>query len=237
MVYQMQIRGSHSQIASAPLVDDVLSQLALSEQHKSETYARMFFHVIVENQFERAATARLLFALGHHAEVYSDPSEFLAHSPDQGLVLVLEDGAGSTRQIVELMASQGLWLPVVGFAKAIECETIVEGIKAGVLNYIVGDLTAKDVSAKLRKAFKEGQAVQNFRLRQTSAKRAMQTLSKRESEVLKFVSAGLSNKEVARELNISPRTVEIHRMRMMAKLGAKTSAQAIRLELEAVGII
>ena len=60
----------------------------------------------------------------------------------------------------------------------------------------------------------------------------MADLSPREREVLDWLTRGCSNKVIARELTISPRTVEIHRANMMSKLGARHSAEAIRLRLE-----
>lgn len=59
------------------------------------------------------------------------------------------------------------------------------------------------------------------------------SLSEREREVLEWLSEGSSNKVMARELEISPRTVEIHRANMMNKLGARHAAEAVRLRLEA----
>lgn len=59
------------------------------------------------------------------------------------------------------------------------------------------------------------------------------TLSAREREVLDWLADGSSNKVIARELDISPRTVEIHRANMMNKLGANHAAEAVRLKLEA----
>lgn len=198
---------------------------------------RMFIHVVSTSQLERASTARFVFALGHHAEVYEDLDEFVNQSPDHGLVLVAEDGSGTAQALMEKMTLQGLWLPVIGFAKSLEYAVVVEGIKSGVVNYIVGEVTPQNATLTLRKAYIEGQATQASRLRRAAARRAILSLSKREAEVLRHVTAGLSNKETARELGISPRTVEIHRMKMMAKIGVKTSAEAIRIEIEAAGLV
>jgi FixJ family two-component response regulator len=65
------------------------------------------------------------------------------------------------------------------------------------------------------------------------ARDRISTLSTREREVLDWLAEGSSNKAIARELDISPRTVEIHRANMMNKLGARHAAEAVRLRLEA----
>ena len=71
------------------------------------------------------------------------------------------------------------------------------------------------------------------RRREVEAQRAIAMLSRREREVLELLSAGCSNKEIARRLDISPRTVEIHRGNMMTKLGAGHAADAVRLWIDA----
>ena len=66
------------------------------------------------------------------------------------------------------------------------------------------------------------------------ARSKLSLLTQRETEVLDLLVAGSSNKQIARDLEISPRTVEIHRANMMAKLGANHAADAVRLRLEAM---
>jgi DNA-binding CsgD family transcriptional regulator len=59
-------------------------------------------------------------------------------------------------------------------------------------------------------------------------------LTPREREVLKLVTDGASSKEVGRLLRISPRTVEVHRSRIMEKLGAKNAADLVRLAMSSI---
>ena len=71
------------------------------------------------------------------------------------------------------------------------------------------------------------------RRRMIEARGRIENLSAREREVLDWLAQGSSNKTIARELDISPRTVEIHRANMMSKLGASHAAEAVRLRIEA----
>jgi two-component system response regulator FixJ len=59
--------------------------------------------------------------------------------------------------------------------------------------------------------------------------RGRELLTPRECQVLKLIAQGASNKEAGRRLDISPRTVEVHRAHIMAKLGAKNSAGLMRI--------
>lgn len=235
----MPVNATPSMPADRALLMDMFAQ-PVSRDPATDCHAqsseRMYIHVVASNQLERAAKAHLIFSLGHHAEVYEDADELVAMMPEQGLVLLSEDGTGLACRMMEKMNSQGIWLPVIAFAPKLGCDDIVAGIKAGVVDYLVGDVSRAELLKKLRKGYEEGQACLAARVRQALARRAVKSLSRREAEVLRLVTMGLSNKEIARELDISPRTVEIHRMKMMAKLGARTSAQAIRVEIEAAGL-
>jgi len=61
--------------------------------------------------------------------------------------------------------------------------------------------------------------------------RGFAQLTPREREVLQLITNGQSNKEAGRELGISPRTIEVHRARVMEKLGAKNTADLMRIVL------
>ena len=61
--------------------------------------------------------------------------------------------------------------------------------------------------------------------------RGFSQLTPREREVLQLITNGQSNKEAGRELGISPRTIEVHRARVMEKLGARNTADLMRIVL------
>jgi two-component system response regulator FixJ len=201
--------------------------------NSSEPAFRHRVHVIAHEAQQRAMMARLIFALGHHAEVYSDVNEMIEHSPAEGIVLVHEYGQFGAVDVCQSLTAHGLWLPVIGFGVEVDACRIVAGVKAGALDYIVGQMTADVVLAKLQQCAEEAPSISEIRGRRAKARSLISKLSIREREVLSLVSSGLSNKGVARNLGISPRTVEIHRMKMMGKIGAISSAQAVRLQIEA----
>jgi FixJ family two-component response regulator len=108
----------------------------------------------------------------------------------------------------------------------------VDAIKNGALDFIEKPFRGSVVIEKAR------DAINAFARRQTSGPPSAPTrlhlpgrepLTRRESEVLVQLAAGASNKDAARQLGISPRTVEFHRARMMEKIGAKNTADLIRI--------
>lgn len=220
------------------LVGQAVSSVATDRQGKlqDEPISRVTVHVVSHNEGERAQMARLIFSLGHHAEVYNDAAEIAEHAPVNGVILVRETEQRDCICVLEHMDSAGRWLPIIGFGDQLSTGIIVQGVKAGVLDYIVGSCSPSIVNEKIRACYLEGEKIISARRRQTNARQKVRNLSCREGEVLGFLANGCSNKEIARFLEISPRTVEIHRMKMMVKLGAKHSADAIRIQLEAGGI-
>lgn len=191
-------------------------------------------HIVSISSVERAEQARACYAIGYHAEIYSNYDEFLAAAPRRGLVLA-EDLAerGGVAQLIAAMAAHGFWLPVVATASAVAPHRVVEAIKAGALDYLPLPLEPGRLAVTLHHAQEEGQMLGQIQREAVDAQVRLERLTMRETEVLDLLVAGASNKEIARELEISPRTVEIHRANMMAKLDAHHAADAVRLRLQA----
>lgn len=195
---------------------------------------RLTVHIIADEAKHRASMARLIFAAGHHAEVYNEPAELVEHHPGAGIVLVHDSGELSAAIVCRALAKNALWLPVIGFGSDVDASRIVAGMKAGAMDFLVGPITAESMIAKLIECSAEAKAIANHREQQAIARSALERLSERERQVLDLVVAGLSNKEIARRLGISPRTVEIHRKKMMDKLGATSGAHAVRIGIDAL---
>jgi FixJ family two-component response regulator len=100
--------------------------------------------------------------------------------------------------------------------------TAVNAIKGGALDFIEKPIEAAVVIARVR------EAILAWPRRPANGKGAEQ-LTPREREVLARVISGASNKEAGRTLGISPRTVEVHRARIMDKLGARNAADLVRI--------
>jgi len=191
-------------------------------------------HFIDSDSRQRAELARLGFSQGHHSEVYGDLSELAAHPPRDGIIIArdMSEGEGIS-MMLERLGAMGIWLPVIAFSHEPQPDRIVEAIKAGGLDYLCLPIDPARFSRCLKVIGKEAEAFGSQRRKMIEARERLAMLSGREGEVLEWLSRGMSNKEIARQLDISPRTVEIHRANMMSKLGANHAADAVRLKLEA----
>jgi FixJ family two-component response regulator len=110
----------------------------------------------------------------------------------------------------------------------------VEAVKSGAFDYLVKPLDAPSIVARARSAVtafarRDGSAAGKIGL--TIDFPGQSRLTPREREVLTQITEGASNKEVGRHLGISPRTVEVHRARIMEKIGARNAADLVRIVL------
>ena len=194
---------------------------------------RLILHIVDGDSRSRAEQARTAFALGHHAEVYSDLSELWERTPFSGIILLRQSAIDlPLAALFDRLGEKGAWVPVIVCAEHPQIEDVVGAIKGGALDYLQLPLETGRLARSLAGVTEEAEAQGWARRRAADARRRVSLLSKREREVLELLAQGSSNKVIARELSISPRTVEIHRGNMMTKLRAIHSAEAVRLWLQ-----
>jgi len=191
-------------------------------------------HIVEPEDDLRAQIAQVAAALGHHAEVYAAIEDVADVQPDRGLLLIRDcDQWGGIARTVRYLVRQSVWLPVIATAAEPETARIVTAIRGGALDYLDLPVTREALSGAIDRAATEAPDHAATQRRLAEARRHIGALTRREREVLDLLTDGLSNKAIARELAISPRTVEIHRANMMAKLGARHPADAVRIRLDA----
>jgi two-component system, LuxR family, response regulator FixJ len=147
--------------------------------------------------------------------------------------VLIHDSEGGVADLIARMARHGEWYPIVAFAEEPVAARIVRAILDGAVDYIVWPFAPETVLAALERQENEIDGLGSARMREAVARGRIEKLTEREREVLDCVASGLSNRRIGEKLEISPRTVEIHRANMLNKLGANHTSEAIRIAIEA----
>ena len=189
--------------------------------------------VVLDGDFRRrAAITHSLAGTQIHVEPFESVDEMLQRWP-RGIVALVADDGDSVQAMIAAMAGNGRWLPLVAYGPNPVIPRVVRAVLAGALDYMDWPIGAVQVRTAIMLAEQSGAAIGNARLREAMARSRMQKLTRREREVLSGVTDGLSNRLIGARLDISPRTVEIHRANMLSKMGASHTSEAIRIAVEA----
>lgn len=189
-------------------------------------------HIVSPDASERGKIARLVFESGYHAEIYANAVELTAVAPRSGIGLVEgREGAEYVERVLRRLTDAGQCLPIVAFANEPSVPDVVRIIKLGAVDFIQTPQSRADIQNMVEFAAPEAKKLRDKRELLAAAQSRLSCLSAREKQVLDCLAQGYSNKTTARLLEISPRTVEIHRMKILAKLGVKNIVEALRYRL------
>ncbi|MFM5917895.1 MAG: response regulator transcription factor [Novosphingobium sp.] len=189
--------------------------------------------VLIDSNFRRrAAISHSLAGTSIHVEPFESVQEMSRRWP-QGALIMVGDEDAVLHDLFAAMTENGCWLPVVAYAEAPSIPRVVRAVLAGALDYLNWPFGESEVLAALSMAEIGGSGIGNAKLREAMARSRVQKLTRREREVLAGVADGLSNRRIGERLEISPRTVEIHRANMLNKMGASHTSEAIRIAIEA----
>ena len=189
-------------------------------------------HVVDANCAGRAAIARELYGQSIHVEIYEDLDELISRAPSQGTVLVHADQPSlDETECLETVRQRAGYMPVAFYSATPSPEKIVKAMQSGAVDYMQWPRSSGELKGDVMRVALAGEEKVRFEAKRYSARRRVEMLTKRERDVLIGLADGGSNKEIARDLGISPRTVEIHRAGMLARLEARSTAEAIRIGL------
>lgn len=188
-------------------------------------------HVVDDDADVRRSLEQVLLAAGFDAALYDtsfallDVVEGLA---DGCLLVDVRMPRMDGLQLQERLNELGVRFPVIFMTGQGNIPMAVRAMKGGAVDFIEKPFD----DDRLLSAIKSALALLSMTSRRRAtieATRRIATLSRREHEVLDALVAGRTNKTIAQELGLSARTVEVHRARMLERLGAHTLAEAVRL--------
>jgi two-component system response regulator FixJ len=197
-----------------------------------DTGARCPIYIFDDDEAYRASLERLLASAGWDVSSFASIEEFVAVAddlqPGSLLLDVRMPGIGGLDLLATRSEQMDKFTTVVVTGHG-DVEVAVRSLKLGAIDFLEKPFDPRVLLRMLEST--AGAAVKRaeWRARERAARTRVEALSRREREVLCGMMAGGSNKIIARQLKISDRTVEMHRARMLAKLGVQSSAEAIQL--------
>lgn len=188
-------------------------------------------HVVDDDAEVCRSLAFLLETGGFAAKCYCDAAALLAaNPPPPGCVLT--DVAMPRMDGVELLATlqrSGTRLPVVVMTGHADVQLAVRAMKTGAIDFLEKPFSDDALFAAVRRALTRSERMTEEATRAATARTRLAILTRREREVFALLVQGLPTKLIARELGASPRTIEVHRSRVMEKLGASNLPDLVRL--------
>jgi len=192
-------------------------------------------YIVDDDEAVRDSLSVLLDARGYTARGFGSAPEFLALAPSLPLGCVIADIRMPEMDGLELqqrLIEHGLKFPLIVISGHGDVPLAVRAMKAGAIDFIEKPFAAQAILDSLIVAFSRLDGPRE-RDTETLARAKLALLSPREREVLEGLLAGLPNKSIAYDLAISPRTVEIHRARVMDKMDVRSLPELVRLALAA----
>jgi two-component system, LuxR family, response regulator FixJ len=192
-------------------------------------------HVIHPDDGVRHSLSFMLALAGYAVRFHGNLGQFLAvpRSLSPGCLVVGRDtGTPSEAQCLHELRAGGAQLPVIFVAQQGDVQTAVAAMKAGAADFLQMPFEPNTLVDAVRAAIASNAINDTEELDEIADVRArLSRLTPREVNVLRGVVDGLPNKSIAHELRISPRTVEVHRANVMAKMNARNVAELVRLAM------
>jgi two-component system, LuxR family, response regulator FixJ len=193
-------------------------------------------YVVDDDASVRDALSVMLTLEGFQVFGFADGDSFLAavrqHRPDC-IILDVHMPGRSGLDILKELHQQKSAVPLFIISGQGDIPMAVDAIKSGALDFIEKPFHAETLVARIREAVaaarQKAQASSGSRLAPRFPGREL--LTRREFQVLELIASGASSKEAGRRLGISPRTIEVHRARVMEKLGAKNTIDLVHIVL------
>ncbi|WP_419252767.1 response regulator transcription factor [Caulobacter sp. ErkDOM-YI] len=197
---------------------------------------RRMIHIVDDEEAIRRSAGFMLKTSGYAVSTYASGDAFLqsARDAEPGCVLLDVRMPGMDGlEVQKAMAERGIAMPVVVLTGHGDITVAVRAMKGGAVDFIEKPFEKAVLLTAITAAFERLDDAGARAARAGDAAVAIAALTSREQDVLRGLAQGLPNKTIAFDLAISPRTVEVHRANLMAKLQVRSLSEALRIAFAA----
>lgn len=195
---------------------------------------RQLIHIIDDDDAVRDSLEALLLAEGYDVQGFNSADAFLSDGDPSSAACCLLDvrmpGKDGLTLLGEL-ADQSVAMPVIMITGHGDVPMAVKAMKLGAVDFVEKPFDGKVMLAAIRAALHSARPSGKGDASDPELAKKIGRLTPRERDVMEHLVIGRSNKEIGLELGISPRTVEIHRARLMEKMAADNLAQLVRMAI------
>ena len=196
--------------------------------------AQQTVYVVDDDAAMRKSLRWLVESVGLKVETYGSATEFLdAVTPDMigCLILDVRMPGMSGLDLQEQRGEGGISLPAIIITGHADVPMAVRALKAGAYDFIEKPFNDQVLLERVQKALEAGEVDRFVEDRQKKIDAKIDTLTPRERQVMEMVVNGMANKQVAAELGLSEKTIEVHRKHVMDKMQAGNVADLIRMAM------
>ncbi len=182
----------------------------------------------------RDAVSLFLELKGRSVELFDSAQAFLdAYDPDRPgcLVLDIRMPGISGLELQDLLLEKQIGIPIIFISGHGDVPVAVKAFKAGAIDFLEKPFDNHKLLACIDKAISNDLESRQREKQRSDMLERYQQLTPREQQVMVLVAEGNTNKDIARRLDISHRTVEIHRRRVMEKLGANSVSDLVSVSV------
>ena len=193
-------------------------------------------HLVDDDEAIRRSAGFMLKTSGFQVRTYASGLELLKDARELAPGCILLDVRMPEMDGLQVQAAlkeRGIGFPVIVMTGHGDVGVAVQAMKAGAVDFIEKPFEKAVMLSAIEEGFARIEQAGRGRARADEAQTRLQALTPRERDVLEGLGRGHPNKTIAYDLDISPRTVEIHRANLMRKLGVASLSEALRIAFAA----
>lgn len=219
----------------------IRSVVTIQDEREAVRHARGHIAVIDDDPSVRGAAGAMLRHEGYAVTEFASAAQFIEFEEQADpmfpgprcLLLDVKMPSASGLDLQRELLDRGLHVPIVFMSGGSSAGEAVQAMKAGAMDFLIKPFDDQQLIDSVDKALSRSSADLRNSLSSADIATRYASLSARESQIARLVSQGYMNQQIADQLSIAERTVKLHRMHMMRKLGAKNVIELVRI-LDAV---